>query len=112
MALSHEAGHAITTPEANTIADGIAVRIPVPSAVQWLKDTIDDVVLVDDVQILAAMQFAREKLGKLIEPSGAAGLAAILADAEALKGKRVATLLCGANLTDQQIRDWFPAIAE
>jgi len=112
MALSHAAGHAITTPEANTIADGIAVRIPVPSAVDWLKDTIDDVVLVDDDQILAAMQFARAKWDRLIEPSGAAGLAAILANASALTGQRVATLLCGANLTDQQIRDWFPAIAE
>ena len=108
MALSHEAGHAITTPQANTIADGIAVRIPVPSAVDWLKDTIDDVVLVDDAQILAAMQFARAKWDQLIEPSGAAGLAAILSQATRLEGRRVATLLCGANLTDQQIRDWFP----
>ncbi|MEN9896315.1 MAG: hypothetical protein RIR97_2167 [Pseudomonadota bacterium] len=112
MALSHAAGHAITTPDANTIADGIAVRIPVPSAVDWLKDTIDDVVLVDDHQILDAMQFARAKWGKLIEPSGAAGLAAILANTSALKGQRVATLLCGANLTDQQIRDWFPGATE
>lgn len=109
MALSHEAGHAVTTPQANTIADGIAVRIPVPSAVDWLKETIDEVVLVDDDQILDAMQFARQASDKLIEPSGAAGLAAILTNASTLKGQRVATLLCGANLTDQQIRDWFPA---
>lgn len=110
MALSHASGSVITTMQANTIADGIAVRIPVPSAVEWLKDTIDDVVLVDDEQILGAMQFARTTWDKLIEPSGAAGLAAILADAAALKGQRVATLLCGANLTEQQIREWFPAI--
>lgn len=109
MALSWKAGEAISTPEARTIADGIAVRIPVPSAVDWLKDTIDDIVLVDDDQILAAMRFAHQTWNRLVEPAGAAGLAAILAGASALKGRRIATMLCGANLTDQQIRTWLPS---
>jgi threonine dehydratase len=109
MALSHIAGHAISTPEAHTIADGIAVRIPVPSAIDWLKDTVDDVVLVDDNQILDAMRFAHETWTRLVEPAGAAGLAAVLAQASALEGCRVATMLCGANLTDQQIKMWLPA---
>jgi threonine dehydratase len=109
MALSYNAGEVISTPEARTIADGIAVRIPVPSAIGWLKDTIDDVVLVDDDQLLDAMRFAHETWKRLIEPAGAAGLAAILAQASALKGCRVATMLCGANLTDQQISEWFPS---
>ncbi|MGO8381442.1 threonine dehydratase, partial [Rhizobium ruizarguesonis] len=47
-----------------------------------------------------------EKL--IVEPAGAAGLAAILAQASDLKGCRVATMLCGANLTDQQIKAWLP----
>jgi threonine dehydratase len=109
MALSHNAGDVISTPEAGTIADGIAVRIPVPSAIGWLKDTIDDVVLVDDDQILDAMRFAHETWKRLVEPAGAAGLAAILAQASTLKGSRVATMLCGANLTDQQIKVWLPS---
>ena len=109
MALSYEAGAAISTPEARTIADGIAVRIPVPSAVGWLQDTIDEVALVDDDQILDAMRFSRKTWKRLVEPAGAAGLAAILAQPSALKGGRVATMLCGANLTDQQIRDWLPS---
>lgn len=109
MALSFNADDAISTPEARTIADGIAVRIPVPSAVGWLKDTIDDVVLVDDDQLLGAMRFAHETWNRLVEPAGAAGLAAILAQASALKGCRVATMLCGANLTEQQIKLWLPS---
>ncbi|MCX5514341.1 threonine dehydratase [Kaistia algarum] len=109
MALSWKAGEAVPTPEARTIADGIAVRIPVPSAVDWLKDTIDDIVLVDDDQILAAMRFAHATWNRLVEPAGAAGLAAILANASALKGSRIATMLCGANLTDQQIKAWLPS---
>jgi threonine dehydratase len=109
MALSFKAGDVISTPEAHTIADGIAVRIPVPSAVDWLKETIDDVVLVDDDQILDAIRFAHNTWSRLVEPAGAAGLAAILAQASALKGRRVATMLCGANLTDQQIKQWLPS---
>jgi threonine dehydratase len=107
MALSHAAGAAVSTAEASTIADGIAVRIPVPSAVNWLQDTIDDVVLVYDDQIVQAMRFAQETWGRLVEPAGAAGLAALLSQASALEGCRVATMLCGANLTDQQIKAWF-----
>ncbi|CAN7522127.1 threonine ammonia-lyase [Pararhizobium sp. LjRoot238] len=109
MALSYKSGDVISTPEARTIADGIAVRIPVPSAIGWLKDTIDDVVLVDDDQLLDAMRFAHETWKRLVEPAGAAGLAAVLAQASALKGCRVATMLCGANLTDQQIKVWLPS---
>lgn len=111
MALSFRAGEVVPTARADTIADGIAVRIPVPEAVGWLEDTIDDVVLVNDEQILEAMRFAHETWGRLVEPAGAAGLAAILAEAAALKGSRVATLLCGANLTDEQIRSWLPSAA-
>ncbi len=109
MALSHHSGEVISTPEARTIADGIAVRIPVPSAVGWLKETIDDIVLIDDDQILDAMRFAHETWNRLVEPAGAAGLAAILAQSSDLRGFRVATMLCGANLTDQQIRTWLPS---
>lgn len=111
MALSFKANAAISTPEAQTIADGIAVRIPVPEAIGWLRDTIDEVVLVDDQQILEAMRFAHETWSRLVEPAGAAGLAAILAQAPAWKGGRVATMLCGANLTDQQTREWLPSAA-
>lgn len=109
MALSYRAGRAIPTPEAETIADGIAIRVPVPAAVDWLADTVDDVVLVDDDQILEAMWFAHATWDRLVEPAGAAGLAAIRANAADLRGQRVATILCGANLTDQQIAAWLPA---
>ncbi|PSJ55014.1 hypothetical protein C7I84_23470 [Mesorhizobium ephedrae] len=111
MALSWQAGTSVPTDEARTIADGIAVRIPVPSAVTWLADTIDDVVLVDDDQMIEAMRFAHATWGRLVEPAGAAGLAGVLAGASSLQGLRVATALCGGNLTDRQIRTWLPGTA-
>lgn len=107
MALSHQAGHPVSTRSANTIADGIAVREPVAEAVDWLKETIDAVVLVDDDDILAAMRFARDEWTRIVEPAGAAGLAAILKDRASLQGLRVATPLCGGNVTAAQAREWF-----
>lgn len=110
MALSWKAGHAVTTDSADTIADGIAVRLPVPVAVEWLADTIDDVVLVDDADIVSAMRFAHATWGRVVEPAGAAGLAAALMQAPALQGQRVATMLCGGNLTDEQMAAWLPGV--
>lgn len=109
MALSFEAGEPVSTASADTVADGIAIREPVPQAVGWLQDTVDEVVLVDDEAILEAMRFARQSWNRLVEPAGAAGLAAALVQADRLKGKCVATPLCGGNLTDAQIASWFPA---
>ena len=45
-AVSWQAGRPVPTDKATTIADGIAVRDPVPVAVDWLATTIDDIVLV------------------------------------------------------------------
>ena len=107
MALSWQSGAVVSTERADTIADGIAVRVPVPQAVEWLKGTIDDVCLVDDAAILDAMRLARAAWGQPIEPAGAAGLAAVVARRDAFAGGRVATMLCGANLTPAQIAAWF-----
>jgi threonine dehydratase len=52
------------------------------------------------------MQTAYRHLGVLLEPAGAAGLAAIAQQREHWTGKRMATILCGGNLTDRQLRDW------
>jgi threonine dehydratase len=96
------------TPAADTIADGIAVRVPVPFAVTSMKDTVDDVVLVSDELILEAMWLVRRHLGQLVEPAGAAGLAGLIQHRQDYAGARVATVLCGANLTPQQIAAWLP----
>ncbi len=107
MALSWEAGKVVETPEANTIADGIAVRTPVPAALKWLEDTIDGIVRIDESQILEGMRFVHQTWGLCVEPSGGVGPAAILARAADLKGARVATVLGGANLTERQLKTWF-----
>ncbi|HEX4931789.1 MAG TPA: pyridoxal-phosphate dependent enzyme [Gemmatimonadaceae bacterium] len=93
----------IETPYADTIADGIAVRVPIPDAVDDLQEIVDDIVLVDDTVTLEAMRLLLAHLGLVVEPAGAVGVAAIMADRTRYAGQRVATILCGGNLTPEQI---------
>lgn len=107
MAISWREGRIATTERADTIGDGIAVRVPVPFALECMKTTIDDVLLVSDNDLLSAMLLIHTHLGRRAEPAGVAGLAALIRNRAAFAGQRVATVICGANLTDQQIAMWF-----
>ena len=98
MAESVRTGRVIETATADTIADGIAVRLPIPSAIPAVRAVIDDVVLVHDEHIRAAMALLGETLGLIVEPAGAAGLAALLAHPNRWRGKRIAIPLCGGNV--------------
>jgi threonine dehydratase len=106
MALSWRSRRPITAPS-ETIADGIAVRVPIPEAVAITEKTVDEVMLVSDDEMRAAMRSLFYEAGLLVEPAGAAGLAAIAQRREELAGRRVATILTGGNLTEEQIRDWI-----
>jgi threonine dehydratase len=106
MAISWQQHHAVDAPS-SSIADGIAVRVPIPEAVEITARTVDDVMLVSDAAMLEWMRHAFSDAGLVIEPSAAAGLAAIAQRAPGLQGKRVATILTGGNLTEQQTKDWL-----
>jgi threonine dehydratase len=107
MRAAFETGRSDAGDCAATIADGIAVRVPVPYAVETLRQTVDDVVAVSDAQILRAMRLIHEHLGLVIEPAGAAGLAAVLADPERWRGRRIATVLCGGNVAAADLKSWL-----
>ncbi len=111
LALSFRAGRPVSTPAADTIADGIAVRVPVPEALEDLRPVVDDIVLVQDESILAAMRLLLAETGLVVEPAGAAGLAALLEHGGRWKGARVATPVCGGNLTREQIARWLTSDA-
>jgi threonine dehydratase len=101
MKLSIEAGRAVQTQKANTIADGIAVRVPIPATLELLRFCCDDIVAVDEATIVQAVHLAHRDLALMLEPAGAAGIAAILADPGRFSGRRVATLLSGGNLSNE-----------
>jgi threonine dehydratase len=82
----------------DTLAEGIAVKHPGELTSRILKDLANQVMLVSerDLERAVAMLVGIEKT--VVEGAGAAGLAAILANADRFKGKKVATVLCGGNI--------------
>jgi threonine dehydratase len=107
MVESWQMGKIVTHERVETIADGIGVRIPVPEAVADMQGTVDDAMLVFDETILRAMRLLHQHLGLVVEPSGAVGVAAIIEQPERFRDRLVATVLCGSNLTPEQIREWL-----
>jgi threonine dehydratase len=101
MALSWRAGKPVSTERSDTIAEGIEVRIPVAESVMRLNALVDDMVLVDDNDLIEGMRLAAQTLGLLLEPAGAAGIAAIRSCD--LPGERLATVLTGSNLRPEQM---------
>jgi threonine dehydratase len=82
----------------DTLAEGIAVKQPGELTSRILAEYANDVVLVSErnLERAVAMLVGIEKT--VVEGAGAAGLAAMLAEPERYKGKKVATLLCGGNI--------------
>ncbi len=107
MALSLREGVMRTTEKVDTIADGIAVRVPVEEALSDLDGVVDEVLLVDDGTMVRAMRLLFWKMGLVVEPAGAAGVAALLSNRERFAGALVATPLCGSSLTDEQVHQWL-----
>ncbi len=78
MTLSWRARQAIETERVDTIADGIAARVPIPEALQLMLEVVDEMRLVDDPAIIAATDRMSEALPLRIEPSAGAAWAAAL----------------------------------
>ena len=94
---SLRAGRAIESAHVNTIADGIAVRVPVPESLDYLPPVIDDIVLVSEESLRQAMSFLVEETGLIGEPAGVAGIAALIEHPALRPPGLVATPLCGSN---------------
>lgn len=109
MKRSLEAGRAVATDSVDTIADGIAVREPIAQALPELRRCCDEVVAVSEQQIVDAMRLLHRRLGRAFEPAGVVGVAAILAARERHAGRRVATILCGANVAPDLRERVFPS---
>jgi threonine dehydratase len=97
-ALSVAAGRPVATNSADTIADGLAVRVPDASALDIIRRGAARIVTVSEVEIRRAMRILYTDTHNLAEGAGAAALAAALQERERLKGKRVAVIQTGGNI--------------
>ena len=105
-ALSFAAGKVVATNRADTIADGMACRVPVASAVEQICAGAARIVTVEDAEIRAAMRHYFTDTHNVAEGAGAAPLAALLQEWDRMQGRRVALILTGGNVD----RDLFAEV--
>jgi len=91
------AGHPVALPAMTTMADGIAVGCPGEVTFAHVRDLVDDVVTVDDDALARALLLSLERAKMVIEPAGAAGLAAVM-EARAAFEPPVVVVLSGGNI--------------
>jgi threonine dehydratase len=96
-ARSFEARRPVETESANTYADGMAVRVPVPAALEAILAGCERIVRVSDDEVRAAVSHFYSDTHNLIEGAGAAPLAALMKDRER-KGSRFAVIASGGNI--------------
>ena len=83
---------------ANTIADGIAVKQPGKLTMPLVKKYVDDIVLVDEEEIEAAVLLLLEVEKTVAEGSAAVGLAALMQNKKAFEDKKVGIIISGGNI--------------
>jgi threonine dehydratase len=98
---------ALVDGENTTYAEGLATRVPFELPQQILWEHLDDFVLVSDDEIRDANRLMIEHTRNLVEPAGAAPLAAALKLEDRLRGKRVALVLSGGNISPAQLATLF-----
>ncbi len=106
-ALSLAAGHVVSTPVADTRADGMATRVPDAEAFAIIQQGIARIVQVTDDEVAAAIAAFWTDTHNLAEGAGAAPLAALMQERDAMRGKKVAVILCGGNIDLALFRAWI-----
>jgi len=99
---SIRAGRRIHVPVPRTIADGQTVTVPGRLNLRILRRVVDEVVAVNEAQIRQAVAFLYARCGVIVEPSGACGVAAVLAGRVA--GRRIGVVLTGGNVDSLTLR--------
>jgi threonine dehydratase len=98
MVESFHARRAIERP-AHTVADGLICRVPAQLALDALIRTVDDAITIPDEELLTAARAMILGAHILVEPSGAAGVAAAMRGD--VRGKSVVVIATGANITPE-----------
>ncbi|MBK5305982.1 MAG: threonine ammonia-lyase [Frankiaceae bacterium] len=94
---SLKAGHPVALPSMSTIADGIAVGCPGDITFRHVRDLVDRVTTVDEDALSRALLLCLERAKLVVEPAGAAAVAALMEDPTAFDPPVVA-VLSGGNI--------------
>jgi threonine dehydratase len=93
-----------------TLAEGLATRtaFELPQRILW--QLLDDFVLVPEDLLTTATRTMIEKTRNLVEPAGAAALAAVLADPSRFAGRKVTVVCSGGNISPAQLAALWPRL--
>jgi len=105
-ALSFAAGLVVRTNSSNTLADGMATRVPDADALAIIRKGASRIVQVTDDEVAAAIRAYWTDTHNLAEGAGAAALAAALQDKAKIRGKRVGLILTGGNIDFDLFNRW------
>ena len=94
----------ITTDSADTIADGLATRIPAEMTLEIMRRRVDEMVTVGEQEIIEAVRLMIQATHNLVEPAGACALAAAVKIRKKLAGKKVVLVQTGANIDWNTLR--------
>ena len=97
-ASSWEAGKRICTQDANTIADGLAVREPSVEALSYISRRVSRIIRVSEADIVQATKVLLSDTHNLVEPAGAASLAGLMKEQSEMIGRKVGVVLTGSNI--------------
>jgi len=97
-ARSFAAGRPIAADVGQTIADGMACRVPDPEAIEVILAGVSRIVTVEEDEIRSAMRHLFSDTHSVAEGAGAAALAALLQERERMRDRRVAVVLSGGNV--------------
>jgi threonine dehydratase len=103
---SWRAGRVVESDRCDTIADGLAVRVAVPIAVEWLRDVVDDFHLVSEAALRQSVTRLWER-GIRAEPSAAASLAALPLVSE----RPVVLVMTGRNIDDALLAECLQTVS-
>jgi threonine dehydratase len=104
-----DAGRPVRLERVDTIADGLGAPMTGPHVLEHVRASVHDVVTVSDESIADALRFLLERCKLLVEPAGAAGVAALMdGTVKVSKGARVAIILSGGNIDLTRLRTLLP----
>ena len=96
MKASIEAGHVVTLPTVDTIADGVAVKTPGDLVFPYIQQNVDEIITIDDTELVEAFLDMMEKHKMVVENAGLLPIAALYhLD---FRGKNVVPVLSGGNM--------------
>jgi threonine dehydratase len=101
-------GRSLVEDATSTFAEGLATRTAFELPQQILQELLDDFVLVSEDALRCATRVMIEKTRNLVEPAGAAALAAVLAEPQRFAGRKAAIVCSGGNISPAQLVTLWP----